>query len=108
MFYQLVRRFAHIVVISATLALSSDSFFSTASGVPPNDDAKQEITVEQVSINKQDGAEMVWVPAGKFIMGSSNEELTVFQKKDPNYGALLHADEGPQHVVYLDGYFIYK
>ncbi|MBI3921731.1 MAG: SUMF1/EgtB/PvdO family nonheme iron enzyme [Armatimonadetes bacterium] len=49
----------------------------------------------KTKINPIDGAEMVWIPAGEFLMGSnerSNER----------------ADEKPPHKVYLDGYWIYK
>jgi formylglycine-generating enzyme len=47
-----------------------------------------------VRINPKDGAEMVWVPAGDFLMGSKEDE-----------GA---THERPQRKVYLDGYWIYK
>jgi len=43
-------------------------------------------------INPKDGAELCFVPAGEFIMGS-NDGLD---------------NERPQHRVYLDGYWIYK
>ena len=38
-------------------------------------------------VNPRDGAEMIYIPAGEFTVGS---------------------DEKPQHKVYLDGYWIYK
>lgn len=44
------------------------------------------------AVNPKDGAAMVWVPAGEFLMGS-------------NDGA---SDEKPQRTVYLDGYWMYK
>jgi sulfatase modifying factor 1 len=47
----------------------------------------------QTKINEKDGAEMVWVPAGEFVMGSD----------DSNWN-----DERPRRTVYLDGYWIYK
>ena len=47
-----------------------------------------------VSVNPKDGAEMVYVPAGEFLMGSKEGEGS------PN--------ESPRHTVYLDGYWIYK
>ena len=46
----------------------------------------------KVSKNEKDGAEMVYVPAGEFLMGSENG----------------NSDEKPQHTVYLDEYWIYK
>jgi formylglycine-generating enzyme required for sulfatase activity len=45
-------------------------------------------------INPKDGAEMVYVPAGDFTMGSKEGEG--------------YASEHPQHKVYLDGFWIYK
>ncbi len=45
-----------------------------------------------VSTNPRDGAEMVWIPEGEFLMGSNTGR--------PN--------EKPQRKVYLDGYWIYK
>lgn len=45
----------------------------------------------KTKINPIDGAEMVWIPAGKFLMGSDD-----------------YPSERPPHKVYLDGYWIYK
>jgi len=47
-------------------------------------------------INPKDMAEMVWVPAGDFLMGSSDDDN------------LAWWSEKPQHRVELDGYWIYK
>ncbi len=44
--------------------------------------------------NPLDGAAMVWVPAGEFLMGNTDNEG--------------ESNERPQHRVYLDGYWIYK
>jgi len=45
-------------------------------------------------VNPKDGAAMVWVPAGEFVMGSKDNEG--------------YSDERPQRKVYLDGYWLYK
>lgn len=47
-------------------------------------------------VNPRDGASMVWVPAGEFLMGSTNAD---------KYANL---DEKPAHNIYLDGFWIYK
>jgi len=46
------------------------------------------------AINEIDGAEMVWIPAGKFLRGSQ-----------PGVGG---SDEWPQREIELEGYWIYK
>lgn len=60
-------------------------------------------------LNAKDGAEMVLVPAGAFLMGSSDEQLAAWQKAYPgNRRGNDFKDELPQHSVYLDAYYIYK
>jgi formylglycine-generating enzyme required for sulfatase activity len=49
---------------------------------------------------KVDVREMVYVPAGEFIMGTPEEWL----REDPE----RHRTEAPQHVVYLDAFYIDK
>lgn len=48
-------------------------------------------------INEKDQAEMVFIPAGEFLMGS-----------DPDWDPYFWGAEGPSHRVYLDGYLIYR
>jgi len=52
--------------------------------------------VVTTSTNPIDGAEMVWVPAGEFTMGSADTDRDVGD------------DQKPAHKVYLGGYWIYK
>jgi len=65
-----------------------------------------------MKINPIDGAEMVWVPAGEFIMGSTDKqaaaELDQLPKGSGNVAKLLLDSEKPQRNVYLDGYWMYK
>jgi formylglycine-generating enzyme required for sulfatase activity len=49
--------------------------------------------VGSTMINERDGAEMVYVPAGEFLMG---------------YDESQRYNERPEHTVYLDSYWIYK
>jgi formylglycine-generating enzyme required for sulfatase activity len=53
---------------------------------------KTQIRLIKRTINRKDGAEMVWVPPGEFLMGC-------------NQGA---PREKPQRTVNLDGYWIYE
>lgn len=62
----------------------------------------------EVKINPKDGAEMVWVPAGEFLMGSTDAEIAQVVKENPGLKAEWFDDEKPQRKVYLDGYWIYK
>ena len=55
-------------------------------------EGKPGVKIGDACVNPKDGAEMVWVPAGEFVMGSNDG----------------NADEMPQRTVYLDGYWIYK
>jgi len=59
-------------------------------------------------VNLKDGAEMVWVPAGDFLMGSTDADIAALIERRPKLKPELFADEKPQHQVYLDGYWIYK
>ncbi len=47
-------------------------------------------------VSEKDGMVMVFVPAGDFLMGSSNSD------------SLASGDEKPQHTVYLDSFWIDK
>jgi formylglycine-generating enzyme required for sulfatase activity/predicted nucleic acid-binding Zn ribbon protein len=51
----------------------------------------------QARINPADGAELMFIPKGDFLMGSDPENDPYF------YGA-----ESPSHLVYLDDYWIYR
>jgi formylglycine-generating enzyme required for sulfatase activity len=60
----------------------------------PSKPAKE--TLPATKINPKDGAEMVLVPAGEFLMGSKDDDK------------LADDNEKPQHKVNLDSYYIYK
>jgi formylglycine-generating enzyme required for sulfatase activity len=59
-------------------------------------------------VNKIDGAEMVLIPAGEFLMGTSEEELAAWLKAHPDATREWFSHEMPQHKVYLDAYYMYK
>ena len=62
----------------------------------------------KTKINPKDGAEMVLVPAGEFLMGASEEQLAAWLKADPKHKREDVANELPQRTVYLDAYYVYK
>jgi len=66
-------------------------------------------TVGAVRINPKDGAEMVFVPAGPFLMGSADAEFQAVAAMRPaEWRREVFATEQPQRSVTLDGYWIYK
>jgi formylglycine-generating enzyme required for sulfatase activity len=52
-------------------------------------------------INPKDGAVMVYIPAGEFLMGDDDDAI-----KD--YYCCTNARNNPRHTVKLSGYWIYK
>jgi len=59
--------------------------------VPPAPSLQGTPRSGKVRVNPRDGAEMVYVPAGEFIMGSED-----------------YSDEKPQRKVHLDGYWMHR
>ena len=72
------------------------------------------VKVGDTSINPKDGAEMVWVPAGEFTMGSTDEQIDALLKEIPEdsefrkWNKVALDAEKPQRKVDLDGYWMYK
>ncbi|MBI1924842.1 SUMF1/EgtB/PvdO family nonheme iron enzyme [Candidatus Poribacteria bacterium] len=67
------------------------------------------------STNPTDGAVMVYIPEGEFLMGTSDEQFNVLFNQFSNgkyswsdWEFLWFDGDKPQHRVYLDGYWIYK
>lgn len=52
--------------------------------------------------------DMVYIPAGEFIMGSSEEDVQKFLLQYIYRTPERFADEQPQHIVYLDAFYIDK
>jgi formylglycine-generating enzyme required for sulfatase activity len=53
-----------------------------------------------------DGAVMVYVPAGEFLMGSTDEEIDAILEDCSDCERSLFSSEQPQHTVYLDAFWI--
>jgi len=68
-----------------------------------------ETPLPSTKVNLKDGMEMVLVPAGMFLMGTSKEQLaTCLKDIPPGDDKQKLNDEMPQHTVYLDAYYIAK
>ncbi len=59
-------------------------------------------------VNAKDGAEMVLIPAGIFLMGTSEAALSAWLKSHRGDTRDDYAAELPQRKVELDAYYIYK
>ncbi|MEI6519752.1 MAG: SUMF1/EgtB/PvdO family nonheme iron enzyme [bacterium] len=68
------------------------------------------LTLPTTKLNSKDNAEMVLVPAGEFLMGTSDEEKMMLLKAKPSslYSNIDFTNECPQRKVELDAYYIYK
>ena len=108
-----MRSYCRFVAVSVVLALvvclawAADSpggrVFRTPQ--PP-----AEAQLGDIWVNPKDGGEMVWVPAGEFLMGSTAAEIAAVIERysiSDIFKWIIEA-EGPQRKVYLDGYWIYK
>jgi eukaryotic-like serine/threonine-protein kinase len=71
----------------------------------PVDAANPALPATQV--NRWDGAEMVLVSGGWFLMGTNAEQLAAWQLADPSQKRDAYTDELPQRKVWLDDYYIY-
>ena len=75
---------------------------------PPENPSELPPKAGDVRINAKDGAEMVWIPAGEFLMGSTDEDIAQLVHGNSKLKAEWLSDEKPQRKVFLDGYWIYK
>jgi formylglycine-generating enzyme required for sulfatase activity len=78
---------------------------SSLERLKPQCDAKERV-------NPIDGAEMVYVPAGEFLMGSTEAEIAAAITDPSAHWTGIAKErftcEAPQRKVYLNGYWIYK
>ncbi len=58
----------------------------------------------ETAVRPQDGAAMVFVPAGEFMMGAGDAELAIVGAGGPP--KLAGGDEQPKHPVYVEGFWI--
>ena len=63
---------------------------------------------QAIRMNPRDGARMVLIPAGEFLMGSSTGQIAALLQAHPHYKREWFTAELPQHKVLLDAYYIYQ
>jgi len=68
----------------------------------------QPSTLSSTIIHPVDSAEMILIPEGEFIMGTSDEQIEELLRQFPGWNREQFADEQPQHRVYLDDFYIDK
>ena len=56
----------------------------------------------------KDNAVMVYVPAGEFLMGTSDEDIELYKKIFPLRRIARFDNERPQRTVYVDAFYIDK
>lgn len=66
------------------------------------------ISTERRKINPIDGAEMIWIPAGEFKIGSSDSDIETILQMNPAWDARWFAHEKPQRTLTLPGFWIYR
>jgi serine/threonine protein kinase/formylglycine-generating enzyme required for sulfatase activity len=65
-----------------------------------------EPSIGDMQISPKDGMLLVYVPAGEFLMGSTDEDIDEAMAVCDGCDRSLFYDEYPQHTVYLDAYWI--
>src|SRR5436309_3050813 len=89
------------ITLAVTLLLLCTSLTTAANAVVESS-PQQPQTPPDIMVG-HDGAEMVLVPAGEFIMGSDADELTRLHIRQE-----LVEDEMPRHRVFVDAFYIDK
>jgi formylglycine-generating enzyme required for sulfatase activity len=69
----------------------------------PQSTAAPALNAGATRVSPNDGMVLVYVPAGEFLMGSTDADIAQAEKK---YPVSDFADEKPKHTVYLDAYWI--
>src|SRR5215831_6921363 len=87
------------VTLVVTLLLLCTSLTVAANTVTEN--SPQQSQTPPTTLVGNDGAEMVLVPAGEFIMGSDTDELARLDIRQE-----LVEDEIPRHRVFVDAFYI--
>ena len=69
--------------------------------------AQRQPELAQTLLGK-DGAAMVLVPAGEFVMGSNSGDIASLLRRHPKANGAILKDEVPRHRIFLDAFYIDK
>jgi formylglycine-generating enzyme required for sulfatase activity len=74
--------------------------FSESKSVPS-------VELPKAIVHQKDNSKMLLIPAGEFLMGSTEAEIDRYEAEAEESNARRwFTDEAPQHTVYLDAYYI--
>ena len=59
-----------------------------------------------IRIRQKDGMKMIYIPAGTFMMGTSDAQIQEMLRENPNWDADWFEDEKPAHEVYTDAFYM--
>jgi len=59
-----------------------------------------------IRIRQKDGMEMVYIPAGTFMMGTSDAQIKKMLRENPIWSESWFDDEKPVHEVYTDAFYM--
>lgn len=89
---------------SLPVAISPVSVIDTPAPAPTSDlEPKQILDVGSTIVSEKDGATLVYVPEGEFLMGSNEIRTSLNGEQSPSY-----YDNHPQHSIFLDAFWIDK
>jgi len=93
------------VLLAASAAVAS-SCHSDSDDSDPNPAPEPQVEPPATVFTEKDGAEMVYVPPGEFIQGTSSEEVLRYLQLFPLRNPSEYDNERPNRAVTLDGYYI--
>jgi len=59
-----------------------------------------------IRVRQKDGMKMVYIPAGTFMMGTSDAQIQEMLRDNPGWSAGWFNDEKPVHEVYTDAFYM--
>lgn len=92
-----------MVIILSACTMPTPMLADTAIAYPVTSQSTPSPSIGATRISTKDGMVQVYVPAGDFIMGSTDQEIARAVKI---YPVSFFENEKPQHSVYLDAYWI--